>query len=75
MQKAAAGMMKMISVPTEAMELLMTGDISEALKQKLKKSPHGRMKMDVNYTMYIAVVADPEDPKQEAFAIIVRENK
>lgn len=42
-------------------------DPMDMIKQALPKT--------INLKITFAIVADPENPKQEAFAIILRENK
>lgn len=45
----------------------MMGDPIQMLKANLPKT--------VNLKITFAIVADPENPKKQAFAIILRENK
>lgn len=45
----------------------MMGDPIQMLKSALPKT--------VNLKITFAIVADPQDPTKEAFAIILRENK
>lgn len=55
-------MLGSMGIPPEVL-----GDPIEMLKSVLPKT--------VNIKITFAVVADPEDPKKHAFAIILRENK
>jgi len=49
------------------MATALMGDPIQMIKQVLPKT--------VNLKITFAVVADPEDPTKEAFAVILRENK
>jgi len=57
----------------QMMMLAMEGKIYEAFKYVLRKE--GRKTGHINLTYHLFLTPDPENPKEEAIALLVRENK